>query len=139
MMLSLSKNVFNYLKGLICVFENANCVSLSRIAQCSHDSLTKILNGEKLCWQTLLQSFALRIFEKLQDGYLIIDDTVISKRFAKKIENISWVFDSKIGKSILGINLAMIAWSNGRITIPLVIRIKMLFNNILRYFYNFSL
>lgn len=122
-MLSLPKNAINYLKGLICVFENANCASLSKISQCSHDSLSRILNGQKFCWQTLLQNFALRTFGKLQNGYLIIDDTVISKRFAQKIENLTWVFDSKIGKSILGLNLVMIAWSNGKITIPLAVKV----------------
>jgi len=49
--------------------------------------------------------------------------TVISKRFARIIENLAWVYDSKIGKSILGLNIVLIAWSNGKITIPLAIRV----------------
>lgn len=121
--MSLPKNVIHYIKGLMCVFENASCVSLSRYSDCSHDSLARVLNGKKFCWQTLLQNFILRTFGKLQDGYLMIDDTVISKPFARKIENVSWIFDSKIKKSIFGINLVMIAWSNGRITIPLAVRV----------------
>ncbi len=122
-MLSLPKNAINYIQGLICVFENANCASLSKIIGCSHDSLTRILNERKLSWQTLLESFTLRIFGKLHDGWLIIDDTVISKRFAREIENLAWVFDSKIGKSIRGLNIVLIAWSNGKITIPLMIKV----------------
>lgn len=122
-MLSLPKNAINYIKGLICVFENANCQSLSKVIGCSHDSLTRILNERKLSWQILLKGFVLRIFEKLQDGYLIIDDTVISKQFAKRIENLAWIFDSEIGKSVLGLNIVLIAWSNGRITIPLAIKV----------------
>lgn len=122
-MLSLPKNAIYYIKGLMCVFENANCSSLARIVQCSHDSLTRILKEQKLCWQILLQGFVLRIFGKLQGGYLIIDDTVVSKRFAQIIESLTWVFDSKIGKCILGLNLVMLAWSNGKITIPLTIKV----------------
>src|SRR3989338_5165927 len=121
--MSLPKNVIHYIKGLMCVFENASCVSLSRYSPCSHDSLARVLNGKKFCWQTLLQNFLLRTFGRLQDGYLIIDDTVISKQFAKNIENVAWIFDSKIGKSILGLNLVMLAWSNSKITIPLAIRV----------------
>jgi len=121
--MSLPKNALRYLKGLLCIFENANCVALARISQCSHDSLTRVLNGKKFCWQTLLQNFLLRTFGKLQAGYLIIDDTVISKRFSRAIENLTWVFDSKIGKSIRGLNLVMLAWSNGEITIPLAIKV----------------
>lgn len=122
-MFFLPKNAINYIKGLLCVFENANCVSLSKIIGCSHDSLARILNEQKLSWQTLLESFFLRIFGKLHDGWLIIDDTVISKRFAKKIENLDWVFDSKIGKSILGLSIVLLAWSSGKITIPLAIKV----------------
>lgn len=121
--MSLPKNVIHYIKGLMCVFENANCLSLSEINQCSHDSLTRVLNGKKFCWQTLLQNFTLRTFGKLQGGYLMIDDTVISKQFAKRIENIAWIFDSKTKKSILGINLVLIAWSNGKVAIPLAFRV----------------
>lgn len=122
-MLSLPKNVISYLKGLMCVFENATCVALSEICQDSHDSLTRVLNGKEFCWQTLLQNFLLRTFGRLPGGYLIIDDTIISKRFARDIENVAWLFDSKVGKSILGLNLVMIAWSNGETTIPLALKV----------------
>lgn len=121
--MSLPKNVIHYIKGLMCVFENANCVSLSEISKCSHDSLARVLNRKKFCWQILLQNFLVRTFEKLQDGYLMIDDTVISKQFAKKIENVAWIFDSVVGRSILGISLVMIAWSNGKVTIPLAVKV----------------
>lgn len=121
--MTLPKNVINYLKGLMSVFENANCVSLAKVAKCSHDSLPRVLEGKSLCWQTLLTSFILRTFGKLQDGYLMIDDTTISKNFAKKIENISWIYDSKIGRSILGLQIVVIAWSNGAITLPLALRV----------------
>lgn len=121
--MTLPKNVINYVKGLMCVFENATCVALSEIGRCSHDSLARVLKEKKFCWQTLLQNFILRTFGKLQGGYLIIDDTIIGKQFSRRIENIAWLFDSKIGRSILGIDLVLIAWSNGKITIPLAIRV----------------
>jgi len=119
----LPKNVIAYIKGLMCVFENANCVSLGQASFSSHDSLTRILNNEKLSWQTLLNNFIMRIFGKLSDGWLIIDDTVISKIFSKKIENLAWVYDSKIGKSIIGLNFVALIWSNGKINVPIGIRI----------------
>jgi putative transposase len=121
--MSLPKNVIAYLKGLVRVFENANCTSLSTVSFSSHDSLTRILNNGKLSWQTLLNNFTLRIFGKLSDGWLIIDDTIISKIFAKKIENLAWVYDSKIGKSIIGLNIVVLIWSNGKINIPLGLKV----------------
>lgn len=120
---SLPPSFRNYIKGLCGVFENANCVALSKITNCSHDSLARILNQPKRNWQTLLLRFQLRIFGKLQNGWLIIDDTVVDKRFAKIIENLSWVFDSKLKKSILGLSIVLIAWANGKITIPLAIKV----------------
>lgn len=119
----LPKNAIKYLKGLMCVFENATCIALSEISKNSHDSLARVLNGKKFCWQILLQNLILRTFGKLRGGYLMIDDTVISKRFSRSIENLAWIFDSKIGKSILGLNIVLIAWSNNEITLPLAIRV----------------
>lgn len=119
----LPTNVIRYIKGLLCVAEPATCLAISEISHCSHDSLTRVLNGKKFCWQTLLQNFLLRTFGKLQDGWLIIDDTTISKQFAKRLESLTWVFDTKIGQSILGINLVALVWSNGTITLPLAIRV----------------
>lgn len=68
-------------------------------------------------------SFIRKILGKLRDWYLMIDDTVINKSFAKVIENLSWVFCSKEGRSVLGFNIVVLAWSNGTITIPLAIKI----------------
>lgn len=51
------------------------------------------------------------------------DDTVVTKQFAKTIEGLSWVFDSEIKRSILGLNIVLIAWSNSTLTIPLAIRV----------------
>jgi len=121
--MSLPKNVIAYFKGLMCVFENANCVSLSGLSGRSHDNLTRILNNEKLNWQALLNNFSLRIFGKLRGGWLIIDDTIISKTFAKKIENLAWIYDSKIGKSIIGLNIVALIWTNGKTTVPIGLRI----------------
>jgi hypothetical protein len=121
--MSLPKNVIAYIKGLMCVFENANCMSLAATSLNSHDSLTRILNNEKFSWQTLLENFIMRIFGKLSNGWLIIDDTIISKTFSRKIENLAWVYDSKIGKSIIGLNFIALVWSNGKISVPIGIRI----------------
>src|SRR4029077_13178676 len=74
-------------------------------------------------WQTLLRTLALRIFGKLSDGWLIIDDTVIDKSFARQIENLSWIYCSKKQRSVLGLNLVLLAWSNGTITIPLAFKL----------------
>lgn len=115
--------VFAYVKGLLTVSETATCTSIARVVQQSHDSLARIFQDTKLEWPTLLSSFIRKILGKLSDGYLMIDDTVINKSFAKVIENIAWVFCSKEGWSVLGLNIVVLAWSNGVVTIPLAIKV----------------
>lgn len=113
-----------YLKGLLAVAETATCTALSRVVkETSHDNLSRILKEPKFRWQTLLRTLGLRIFGKLSDGWLIIDDTVIDKSFAKRIENLSWIYCSKKQRSVLGLNLVLLAWGNGKITIPLAFKI----------------
>lgn len=113
-----------YLKGLLAVAEAATATAMARVVkETSHDNLSRILKDPKFSWQTLLRTLALRIFGKLSDGWLIIDDTVIDKSFAKQIENLSWIYCSKKQRSVLGLNLILLCWSNGAITIPLAFKI----------------
>lgn len=120
----MSIRIFAYVKGLLSVAESATCTALARVlGNRSHDSLTRILNDSRLEWQTLLSSLVLRIVGKLSDGWLIIDDTVIPKRFAKVVENIAWVFSSKDKRSVLGLNIVVLCWSNGTLTLPLAFKV----------------
>lgn len=116
--------IFAYLKGLLAVSETANCISMSRVLKgISHDRLSRILNDVRLEWQTLLLSLVLRIVGKLSDGFLIVDDTVLDKSFAKVIENLHWVFCSKKNKQVFGLNIVILCWSNCYVTIPLAFKI----------------
>lgn len=112
-----------YMKGLLAVAEGATATAMARIVKTSHDNLSRILKDPKLQWQTLLRALVLRIFGKLSDGWLIIDDTVIDKSFSRIIENLSWVYCSKKQRSVLGLNLVLLCWSNRKITIPLAFKI----------------
>lgn len=115
--------ILTYVKGLLVAVETATCTSLARVTHVSHDHLSRILADRKLEWQTLLSSWIKKILGTLDDGYLMIDDTVINKSFAKMIDNLSWVFCSKEGRSVLGLNIVVLAWSNGVITVPLAVKI----------------
>lgn len=111
-----------YLTGLLSVAESANCTALARITRQSHDRLSRILKHQRIEWQTLLSALVLRIAGKLQGGYLVIDDTVIDKSFARTIENLAWIYSSKENRVVLGLNVVLLGWSNGATTIPLAIR-----------------
>ena len=117
--------IIPYIKGLLTVSEEATCAAMARVLkrESSHDNLSRILKKSGFEWQTLLSNLLLRIFGKLRGGFLIIDDTVIDKSFAKVIENISWMFCSKKNKSVLGLNIVVLVWSNDSITIPLAFKL----------------
>lgn len=53
---------------------------------------------------------------------MIIDDTVW-QRFGKKLEAVSFVWDSTIGKKILGTNVVLLIWTDGKRRIPVGLRI----------------
>jgi hypothetical protein len=89
----------------------------------SHDQLTRLLASVIWEGQALLNRMTRALFGKIQGGYLIIDDTVIAKHFAKVVECVFWVWSSKENRAVLGINIVVLSWSNGAITIPLAFRI----------------
>lgn len=89
----------------------------------SHDQFTRILSRIASARQTLLMLAASRLFGVLKGGVLIIDDTVIKKQFARVIEYIFWVYSSKEERTVLGMNIVVLCWSNGTVTIPLGFRV----------------
>ena len=52
-------------------------------------------------------------------GWLMIDDTVIEKPFAKNIECVYWQYSSKNSDFIQGISLTVLLWSDGKQNIPI--------------------
>lgn len=52
-------------------------------------------------------------------GWLMADDTIIEKPYAEKIECVYWQYSSKNNGFIEGISLTVLAWSDGKRTIPI--------------------
>jgi len=116
-------SVLTYVSGLLSVSESATCTAIARVVGRSHDRLSRTFKDTKFEWQTLLRAFIFRAFGNLSGGHLIIDDVVLNKGYARCIENLSWVYCSKEQRSVLGLNLVVLCWSNDTITIPLAVKI----------------
>lgn len=109
-----------YLIGLIYRNSRMSCVCLATLVQVAHDRLYRVLYlsfpYSRRMWEwiasTLVQT----------GGYLIIDDTTW-QRFGKKLAGASFVWDSSLGKSVFGMQVVMLIWTDGRWRIPLSIRI----------------
>jgi hypothetical protein len=87
----------------------------------SHDQLTRLLQGT---WSghTLL-NLALRALFTVAGGYLIVDDTVVTKSYARVLGEAAWVWSSKDRKVLFGVSVVLLVWTDGQIRIPVAFRV----------------
>ena len=71
---------------------------------------------------TLLTSAFRTLFDG-ERGYLILDDTVIPKPFARAIAGLAWVYSSPAGRAVSGLSLVWLIWTDGRSRVPLGLRL----------------
>ncbi len=108
-----------YLIGLIYRNSRMSCVCLASLVEVSHDLLYRVLYLAFPYSRRLWEWFAAAL---ITEGYLLIDDTTW-QRFGKKLEGASFVWDSSIGKKILGTNVVLLIWTDGKKRIPVGLRI----------------
>jgi hypothetical protein len=114
--------IWLYLTALLYYRTSATCVALAEALETvSHDRLTRMLQAH---WsgQTLLEH-AFRTLFVWQQGYLILDDTVIPKPFATAMEGLAWVFSSQARRPVYGFSLVLLVWTNGVVRVPLGLRL----------------
>lgn len=56
-------------------------------------------------------------------GWLMIDDTIIEKKYAEKIQCVYWQYSSKNKDFIQGISVTVLLWSGGKRNIPIKLMI----------------
>jgi putative transposase len=111
-----------YLMALLYFTRVSTCWSIAEVfAEASHDCLTRMLNGNG-SGQTLLE-LALRVLFRVVGGYLIVDDTVVEKPYARWLEEAGWVWSSKRNKVVYGVAVVLLVWTDGQIHIPLGYRV----------------
>ena len=111
------KPLWIYLIALLHFTKVSTCSAIAEIfPKASHDRLTRMLNGD---WsgQTLLD-WALRILFLIVGGYLIVDDTVVEKSHAKRLNEAGWVWSSKRNKAVYGVSVVLLVWADGQLRIP---------------------
>jgi hypothetical protein len=87
----------------------------------SHDRLTRMLQGT---WSghTLLD-LVLRTLFSVAGGYLIVDDTVVAKPYARLLGEATWVWSNKDRKVLFGVSVVLLVWTDGHVRIPLAFRV----------------
>jgi hypothetical protein len=58
-------------------------------------------------------------FSKNNEGWLILDDTFLSKIFSKLLEGVCILFNNSMSRPERGLCIVVLAWSNGKVTIPI--------------------
>lgn len=95
-----------------------SATSIERQFGYSHDGITRSL-VKHFVWEKWIILVIQKLFGILTGGYLIIDDTVVAKPYARKMQGASFVHSSLLDRTVFGYNVVFICWSNGIITIPL--------------------
>ena len=101
-----------YLMALLYFTNITTCSAMAdAFDSASHDRLTRMLQGT---WSghTLL-NLALRMLFTVAGGYLILDDTVVEKPYARLLGEAAWVWSSKQSKGRLW-GLRSVAGLDGR-------------------------
>lgn len=108
-----------YVTGLLVRVHNANCVRLAASVGVSHDHLSRVLKTSDGRVFSHVSTLILKTLGNFSSGSLVIDDTTISKLFARIIEGCSWLWSSNDERVVFGYQVVVLLWSNGTISIPL--------------------
>ena len=74
-------------------------------------------------WGHTLLHLALRTLFSVAGGYLIVDDTVVAKPYARLLGEAAWVWSNKERKVLFGVSVVLLVWTDGQIRIPLAFRV----------------
>jgi hypothetical protein len=111
-----------YLMALLYFTNLTTCSAISdAFDSVSHDRLRRMLQGP---WSghTLLH-LALRLLFTVAGGYLLVDDTVVAKPYARLLGEAAWVWSNKDRKVLFGVSVVLLIWTDGQIRIPLAFRV----------------
>lgn len=112
-----------YTKFLIANQNRYSGVELSKTStnSLSHDSVSKWLNEADLDSNNLW-SHVINMVEK-EEGYLVVDDSVLDKRFSRHNELVGRHWSGNEHRIICGIDLVNLLWTKGEECIPIDYRI----------------
>lgn len=113
-------HIIPYVRGVIQGFKPTT-TWLAQQFGFSHDQLTRALR-KRHSWRMVILWAAHRLFGSLKGGYLILDDTVLAKPYAKKLEEACFAYSSSRERVVYGYHLVLLCWTDGQLTLPLAWR-----------------
>lgn len=112
-----------YLTGLI-TQDNVTATAIAtQVGIVTHDDLTRLLRSLG-CSLSVGACLSVRLIEALGlEGWLIIDDVLIPKVFAKAIAFCGWDHDHSQHRHVFGMRLVFVVWSTDWLLIPVLFAI----------------
>ena len=106
-----------YRRALLYVTNITTCSAMAdALDSASHDQLTRMLQG---AWSGhILLNLALRALFTVAGGYLLVDDTVVEKPYARLLGEAAWVWSSQQRKVVFGVSVVVLVWTDGHVRIP---------------------
>src|SRR3972149_8577580 len=114
--MQLPKFIEIYLRALLSAPWRFNLLYLSLVSGRSHDYLTRNLK-KKYHLKDILKLLLSK--KRLNEGYIVIDETDVDKSFSRKMTGAGWLFSNRKKKHIFGYHIVALVWTNEKITIPL--------------------
>jgi hypothetical protein len=106
-----------YLTALV-IGINVTATGVAQQSSITHDRTARFLVKRRL-WQRWMLWMVQKLFGVLMGGYLILDDTVIAKPYARHLAGASFIHSSVLDRVVYGYNVVLLCWSNGIMTIPI--------------------
>jgi len=100
--------------------EAARCYS-SLVNAPSHDCFTRLLQNQSSDTESLWNE--VRKFVTPKEGYMIVDDTVLDKPYSEKMGFVRYQWSGKHHRTVKGIGLITLVWTDGTTVIPVDFRI----------------
>lgn len=112
-------NIVNYpLLTILTSFGKKSFENMGRFIKKSGDTVSRMLRPGAESIEAS-RKVAQQIFARKNELLVVIDETMIKKIHARMIEGTSWLFDTKIGRSINAYRLIVGAISDGKFTVPI--------------------
>ena len=111
-----------YLMALLYFTNSTTCSAIAAaFDSVSHDRLNRMLQGT---WSGHIRlDLALRLLFTVAGGYLIVDDTVVAKPYARLLGEAAGVWSKKDRKVLFGVAVVLLVWTDGQIRLPLAFRV----------------
>src|SRR5215210_7483290 len=120
-----------YVTGLLLLDARPSQTRISQVLPArEHDALNRLLRTVPLSTRALLAGtlrLAVRLHRVLgTPGYLVVDDVVIEKRFAKRLPWAAWTYSFAQKRKVYGCHIVLVAWTSdptGRWRLPVAFRL----------------